>query len=156
MDRRAVSEDNILLDPVQRFAGAGMPPYGSEQVLDFVQARAAASGEDSDLVARGRNGPPVARDDTNGGDAVIEAGRGVPGDAVAKGNVLSNDSDPDFDPLTVSKTGKFHGEFGTLSLSARGQWVYHLDNSDPDTDALAKGEKVVDAFKYTVNDSFVG
>ena len=45
------------------------------------------------------------------------------------------------------------GLYGTLTLLANGSWSYALNNADPDTNALAQGQAVTDAFTYTVTDA---
>jgi VCBS repeat-containing protein len=107
------------------------------------------------------NNAPVAVADTNGGDAVIEAGVGpgnapVAGDGSASGNVLGNDSDPDGNSLTVTTTGTIQGVYGSLSLAANGSWTYTLNNADGDTNALAQGEAASDVFNYTISDGHGG
>ena len=106
--------------------------------------------------------------DTNGADAVVEAGV-VPGDSSAAGNVLSNDSDVD-DALTVTGVASgasagpvaggvgtaIAGTYGTLTLGVDGVWSYALDNSDFDTNALAQNEAATDVFSYTASDGHGG
>ena len=76
------------------------------------------------------NDPPVANDDTN----ITEVG--VPID----GNVLSNDFDPDGDPITV--TDNTDPEHGTVVINPDGTYTY-----TPDT-----GYSGQDSFEYTVCD----
>ncbi|MBR1193451.1 S-layer family protein, partial [Bradyrhizobium sp. AUGA SZCCT0160] len=117
---------------------------------------------------------PVGVNDTNGADVVREAGVGpgntsVPGDSSAAGNVLLNDTDSDDGQasLVVSavRTGPesgagaagtvgtaLVGTYGSLTLNANGSYSYNLDNSDPDTNALAAGVTVTEVFTYTVRD----
>ena len=104
--------------------------------------------------------PPTVVADTNTGAAVVEAGVAVGGDtpfagnAAANGNVLANDSDIDpTDVLTVSGVAagsiggpvsgnvgtSIAGTYGTLTLGTNGAWTYALDNSNPATNALARG-----------------
>jgi VCBS repeat-containing protein len=125
------------------------------------------------------NEAPVAQNDTNAGDAVIEDTRSIlnivldPGDPTATGNVLTNDSDPDGNPLSVAgvaagtpgtapSTGvgsPIVGTYGSLTVAAGGTWNYALDNLDPDTAALgqlgqpASGQ---DIFTYAVSDGAGG
>lgn len=150
MVKHAPPEDDVRLDGAGRFDGANSFLFDAGQFPDF------APEGDADLALKGKNKPPVARNDKNGKDVVIEAGRDEPGDARSIGDVLKNDHDPDHDHLTVKNHGKLHGEFGTLKLSAHGKWVYRLDNNDPDTDALGSGEHAFDKFKYTVTDGHGG
>lgn len=101
---------------------------------------------------RARNHTPVANNDTNGKDRVIEDDRRGHGDPTAKGNVLSNDTDQDHDTLKVLKPGTFEGDFGTLKLSTDGKWTYRLDDSNPKVDALSDGDWLLDTFNYTATD----
>jgi VCBS repeat-containing protein len=107
---------------------------------------------------------PVATDDVNGADLVVEAGADVAGDAGAAGNVLSNDDDPNDDPITVTgirsgSTGEFTaisgatvvaGTYGTLTISANGSWSYALD--DVAANALSAGAVAHDVFAYRASD----
>src|SRR5262249_13204569 len=114
---------------------------------------------------------PVVIADTNGTDAVIEAGVNpgntpFAGDPGAAGNVLANDFDPDSYALTVSGVAAgasagpaignvgtmVTGTYGTLTLGTGGAWTYALDNADADTNALAQGEAAQDVFTYTASD----
>ena len=45
------------------------------------------------------------------------------------------------------------GTYGTLTLGANGTWTYTLNDADPDTNALAQGQVVTDAFTYTMSDA---
>jgi VCBS repeat-containing protein len=122
------------------------------------------------------NDAPVANDDSNAGDDLIEAGgsaNGDPGDNTASGNVLTNDTDPDSglgDTLTVTgiRTGAeadggslsgvlgattITGTFGTLVINPDGSYTYTLDNDDPDTQGLTGGASAEDLFTYEVTDA---
>jgi VCBS repeat-containing protein len=109
------------------------------------------------MLSRGaKNHPPVADNDVNGKDRVVEDdGRGH-GDPTAKGNVLANDTDKDHDTLKVLKPGTFEGDFGTLRLSANGKWTYTLDDDNKKVDALGDGDNLFDTFKYTATDGHGG
>ncbi len=107
------------------------------------------------------NHAPIANIDTNGADAVVESGVN-PGDSLAAGNVLANDTDIDVgDSKTVSAVDGLAanvgtavtGTYGTLTLAANGAWTYTLDNTDPDTNALAQGAAALDVFNYTMRDA---
>jgi len=117
------------------------------------------------------NQAPVAVADTNAGDPVVEAGvdpgnTPFAGDPSATGNVGTNDSDPDGDPLTVTGIAAGNvagpvsgnvgasvaGIYGALTLAANGTWTYSLANADADTNALARGETAADVFTYTISD----
>jgi VCBS repeat-containing protein len=113
------------------------------------------------ITITGANDAPVAVADGNGGDAVIESGV-VAGDPSAAGNVLTNDTDVDTgDSRTVTAVNgaavnvgqALVGLYGTLTLLADGSWTYALDDTDPDTNALAEGQIATDVFSYTVSDA---
>lgn len=103
----------------------------------------------------------VANDDTNDTDRVIEAGT-TAGDAVAAGNVLANDAVPYGQSASVTRmhagstgtlaavTGSLTvtGIYGALTIRDDGAWSYLLDESDPDTNALAAGQMAADVFTY--------
>jgi len=111
----------------------------------------------------GTNDAPIAVNDTNSADPVIEAGYGTAGDNKAVGNVLTNDSDVDrgdtikvtglADSLNVLGTLVSYGKYGILTLKADGSYEYTLNNLDPTTNALAANQKATDVFTYTIKDS---
>jgi VCBS repeat-containing protein len=81
----------------------------------------------------------------------------VSGDPTAKGNLLTNDTDPNpGDTLTVTTTGTFEGTYGSVTIGADGEWIYTLNNADPDTNALAQGELATEVFTYTITDGHGG
>ena len=126
------------------------------------------------IAVAGGNHAPVAVPDSNTavGDALVEAGTSannvpVPGDPLATGNVLSNDTDLDTGetkivvgvqagmvtgPLTDGVDTEIPGTYGTLVLAADGTFTYTLDNTDPDTDALVQDDAASDVFTYTMAD----
>ena len=55
--------------------------------------------------------------------------------------------------LGRQRRSRWSGIYGTLTLLADGSWSYALNNADPDTNALAQGQAVTDAFTYTVTDA---
>jgi|GEM_PF-2639586 len=99
---------------------------------------------------------PIARPDV---DSVSEDGP-----LVADGNVLTgmgggdantNDGIADVlgaDGAVVATTGTFVGQYGTLVLNADGSYVYTLDNTNPQVQALAAGETLAEVFPYTLRD----
>ena len=117
-------------------------------------------------IADAVNDNPIGVDDTNSGDAVIEASSSVVGDALATGNVLSNDLDAD-DALSLGETravssvngqitnvgSSIVGTYGSVVINADGTYTYTLDNNDVDTEALITGQVVNDNFSYTVMDA---
>jgi VCBS repeat-containing protein len=136
-------------------------------------ANGASAPQTVTVAITGTNDSPVAIANDNGGDAVTEAGVNpddtpFPGDPLATGNVLTNDTDADAgdvitvqgvaagslsEPLNTGVGETIRGIYGTLTLAADGAWTYALDNSDPDTDALTQDEAAQDAFTYTVRDA---
>ena len=130
-------------------------------------ANGATSSTTLTINITGTNDAPVAVADTNGADAVTEAGVNpgntpFAGDPSATGNVLTNDTDVDTgDTKTVSEVNGLAanvgtavtGTYGSLTLNADGSWTYALDNADPQTQALAQGEPATDVFTYTVTDA---
>ncbi len=96
------------------------------------------------------NDAPEATDDVG---AVIEDATLVVG---AASGVLSNDTDLENDPLTVSAVNgnpanvgvAVVGTYGTLTLNADGSYTYVANNAD----SLAEGVEDTDTFTYTVAD----
>jgi VCBS repeat-containing protein len=133
----------------------------------MTDANGATSSAALIITIHGTNDAPVAVDDTNAGDAVIESGVNpgntpFAGDPSAAGNVLANDTDVDAgDTRTVTALNgspaevgvPIRGTFGEITLSADGNWTYILDNEDPDTEALAEGATGVGMFTYTITDA---
>ena len=111
------------------------------------------------ITINGVNDGPIANADVNGTDLVTEAGvkpvnTAFPGDSSATGNLLSNDTDLDLtDTKTVTTTGTFTGNYGSVIIGANGVWTYTLNNADPDTNALAQNSIVTDVFAYTMQDN---
>ena len=89
----------------------------------------------------GTNDAPVAADDA----ASVEED----GALIATGNVLANDSDVDGGTtLTVANAGLY----GSLGLSANGDYTYTLDNGAVAVQSLRQGEVVQDSFTYFADD----
>jgi VCBS repeat-containing protein len=149
MGKHSSHDHDLLVDPqpADRFVD-----FESTEENGFAARHAV---EEVDAKAR-KNHPPVANDDTNGKDKVVEQGGSVKGDAKAIGNVLVNDTDKDGDHLKVINAGTLEGKFGTLKLGSDGTWSYLLDNKDKDTQALKTGQIGVDKFNYTVSDGHGG
>jgi len=70
-------------------------------------------------------------------------------DASVSGNVLTNDTDDENDPLTVSNPGTYAGTYGTLTLGANGAYTYTPNAA---ADGLAAGQSAQDVFSYTATD----
>ncbi|MEJ6398604.1 VCBS domain-containing protein [Yoonia sp. 208BN28-4] len=101
---------------------------------------------------------------------VIEAGEGVTGSAVATGNVLDNDDDPDLAPVAdtgellvtsvnfggtdyaVAATGNtiIDTPLGQLAIAADGSYTYTIDPVA--ADSLNTGNAPTEQFTYTVTD----
>jgi len=76
------------------------------------------------------------------------------------GNVLSNDSDPDVDALTVAAVNgvaanvgsQITGAYGAVTINEDGSYSYVLDNSNPTVNALDETQSLTDTFTYTADD----
>ncbi|MEK1908244.1 MAG: VCBS domain-containing protein, partial [Pseudomonas sp.] len=111
------------------------------------------------ITIRGVNDAPVVVNDTA---QAVEAG-GVNNQTAGvnpSGNVLSNDSDPDGDALSVSAISggtlgqALAGTYGTLTLNANGSYTYVVNNSLPAVQALRlSGNQLNETFSYTVRDA---
>ncbi|WP_448090227.1 VCBS domain-containing protein [Pseudomonas azerbaijanoccidentalis] len=123
------------------------------------------------ITVHGVNDPPVAQ---NVIAVATEAGgidNHTPGNNPS-GDVTANDTDPDGDPLTVTliKVGAtgdpgtpiavnlggtvLAGLYGTLTIFPDGSYVYEVDNSNPDVQALRRSVDLLsERFTYTVSDS---
>ena len=104
---------------------------------------------------------------------MVESGVGagntpIAGDDFAGGNVLTDDTDADLNdskavagveaglgsgPITTGVGDTIVGTYGTLVLTADGNWTYTLNNNGPDTQALVQDQHVSDVFTYTMEDS---
>jgi VCBS repeat-containing protein len=122
------------------------------------------------ITVHGVNDPPVAQ---NVIAVATEAGgfnNLTPG-VNPSGDVTANDTDPDGDPLTVTliKSGAsgdpgtpiavnlggtvIAGLYGTLTIFPDGSYVYEVDNSNPDVQALRRSADLLsERFTYTVSD----
>jgi VCBS repeat-containing protein len=116
------------------------------------------------------NDAPIGVNDNNSGDAVVEDI-----DAIAVGNVLTNDTDADLalglgETLAVigahvagetsgapyaAVTGAtvLVGTYGDLTINTDGSYSYALDNARSATNALAEGATANDIFAYQVADA---
>ncbi|MCL6699680.1 VCBS domain-containing protein, partial [Sphingomonas sp. NSE70-1] len=114
------------------------------------------------ITITGTNDAPVAVADTNATDPVVEAGV-IAGDALAAGNVLTNDTDVDtgatklvsaVNGLGTNVGAAVGGTYGSVTINADGSYSYSLNNADADTNALYQGQVVQDQFTYTMVDDF--
>jgi VCBS repeat-containing protein len=95
---------------------------------------------------------PVAVADASTSDAV-ESG------TTATGNVLTNDTDPDADTLSVSAVAgvagnvghSVAGTYGHITINSDGSYTYTADNTAA-IDAAATGSHLTDTFTYTASD----
>jgi len=126
-----------------------------------------------DVAITGTNDGPVANADANSTDVVVESGvnpGNTPfgGDSSASGNVLLNDTDVDQGdtkavvgvqagvaggPLGAGAGATITGIYGSVVIGANGAYTYTLDNADPQTNALARGQAAADIFTYTMRDA---
>ncbi len=176
------SPDGTAWQPIADATGSGFTPTSAEVgdelrvVVSYTDGEGFAESIASDATAAVSGGAvlvvlhaPTANPDSNGTDSVIEAGDLGPGDPNAAGNVLDNDSDPDAgDTLSVVGVVAGHpvqsipstgvgapivGTYGMLTVDSNGDWTYHLNNADPDTDGLGPSQTGHDIFTYTVSDN---
>ncbi|MDF1816066.1 MAG: Ig-like domain-containing protein, partial [Verrucomicrobiales bacterium] len=78
----------------------------------------------------------------------------------ATGNVLSNDSDPDGDSLTVTAVNGVSGNvgsltagsFGSITINSDGTYSYAVDNTNAAVQALGVGQFATDTFTYLADD----
>lgn len=98
------------------------------------------------------------------------------GDFAVSGNLLANDRDANGDVIKVQAIGtkvlafdpdpfagaapgylgklaRVTGTYGSLYVQDDGVYTYALNNSDPDTIALARGQSGTETFSYTVRDA---
>ena len=83
---------------------------------------------------------------TNRGPDAINDAASAANSALASGNVLVNDSDPDSDTLTVAPQSIITANGGTLVLDSNGNFTYQA----------ADGFRGNDSFTYTIDDGFGG
>ncbi|MGY3944249.1 VCBS domain-containing protein [Aeromonas tecta] len=115
------------------------------------------------IVIRGRNDAPVANPDEA---QVVEAGglnNAQPG-LDPSGNVLSNDTDLENDPLTITLVQNaagqsaslgtvLRGRYGDLVMNTDGSWHYRLDNSLAEVQALrGPDQTLTEVFNYQISD----
>ncbi len=98
------------------------------------------------------NGAPVAVNDSR---SINEDGTNP-----VSGNVLSNDTDPNNDELTVTRVegsagnvgSTINGTYGTIRINSTGTYQYTLNNSNPTVNGLNGGQTLTESFDYTVSD----
>ena len=104
------------------------------------------------ITVNGTNDGPIALDDTN---SVSEDTAPNP----VSGDLLTNDSDPDTDSLTVTEVDgvadpatDIAGSYGILGWNTDGTYSYTLDNANPAVQSLADGETLTESFTYSISD----
>ncbi|HEY0324612.1 MAG TPA: VCBS domain-containing protein, partial [Allosphingosinicella sp.] len=122
----------------------GAAVLGDGQTADDVFTYIASDGTATDtatltITVTGLGSVPDAVDDTA---TTTE-------DAAVSGNVLTNDTDPENDTLTVSNPGTYVGTYGTLTLGSNGSYTY---TPNATANVLAAGESAQDVFNYTATD----
>ncbi|MFH0882040.1 MAG: retention module-containing protein, partial [bacterium] len=102
------------------------------------------------ITIQGANDGPIAFADSG---TAVEAGVAAGSDA--EGNVLANDTDVDAgDTKTVTTTGEFEGEYGTLHIDANGDYTYAVNNTNEAVDALRLStDTLSESFDYTMKDT---
>jgi VCBS repeat-containing protein len=128
----------------------------TENFLYRITDSEATASSSLTLTIRGAddNGTPVAVADST---SITEDSNTNP----VSGNVLSNDSDPDGDTLTVVRVNGIHanvgrsvaGSYGSLLLRADGSFDYTLNNANPTVNALNDGQTLTDTFIYQSSDT---
>ncbi|MES2013536.1 MAG: Ig-like domain-containing protein, partial [Pseudomonadota bacterium] len=82
--------------------------------------------------------------------SVLNDSATVSEDGTVSGNALLNDSDVDFDTLTIVNPGSVAGNYGSMVMGSAGAWVYTPNTGS--AQALDSGESATDTFTYTVTD----
>jgi VCBS repeat-containing protein len=126
---------------------SGTPPAAGHLALRVTatdQAGAQASQHFSLAVEAGSNQAPITAADA----ATLTEDR----QRLAWGNVLTNDRDPEGQPLCVADAGIRRGEYGVLNLLSNGSYTYALDNCSSKVQGLGAGETVTETFRYLASD----
>lgn len=127
-----------------------------------VDALGATDSAQLNIIIRGANDTPVARNDSG-------LATDARGPAVTSGNVLPNDSDVDAGEsrtVTAIRTGEesatgtdgllgqtLRGRYGFLVINADGSYTYRVDTSNPEViRAQGQGPILQDVFTYTMAD----
>ena len=98
------------------------------------------------ITIHGSNHDPVANPDSS------QITEGTAPDTVT-GNALTNDTDADNDPLTVTGLNTNTGVYGSLAISANGDYTYTLDTTNPTVAALLDdATPLTDVFQYSISD----
>ena len=136
------------------------PVLGHRTVSWQLNDGSTASNTASSIIdVGGINDSPESQNDAGSVDA------GLSLNVTTGSGLLSNDSDPESDDLTVSdiRTGgesqtgtdgsvatALTGDYGQLTVSSDGSYIYSANQAA--ADALAEGATAIDVFTYTLND----
>ncbi|MEB3044870.1 DUF4082 domain-containing protein [Rhizobium mulingense] len=151
-------------------SGNGVYRYGGSATAGiFPNATFGATNYWADVVFRPGSGTPGNTTPTavaDAGDATEKGGvANGSGGAVASGNVLTNDTDPDAgDTKTVSAVNfgatsgtlgsALNGTYGSLVLNASGAYTYTINESNTAVQGLRQSTNTLsDVFSYTMRDS---
>ncbi|ARM15679.1 cadherin-like/VCBS repeat-containing protein (plasmid) [Rhizobium phaseoli Brasil 5] len=151
-------------------SGNGVYRYGGSATAGiFPNATFGATNYWADVVFRPGSGTPGNTTPTavaDAGDATEKGGvANGSGGAVASGNVLTNDTDPDAgDTKTVSAVNfgatsgtlgsALNGTYGSLVLNASGAYSYAINESNTAVQGLRQSTNTLsDVFSYTMRDS---
>lgn len=153
--------DNAMTEVQQLRIGNTLADAFSYTVIDADGTEDRAT---LNITIEGANDTPVAVNDSN---IAVEAG-GILNAILGSnptGNVLANDSDVDAFGESLSVIGVrqgvtegvlgtgLAGNYGTLTLGADGNYVYVLDNDNPQVQALRTFfDTLTDSFTYTIRD----
>ncbi len=140
----SVSDYQAALQSVTYTDPDGASPTTGDRVVSFQVDDGLATDHVSNVASRtisvNPNSPPVA------GDVSASTDKHTAIDI----NVLSHDSDPDGDPLTVTAVNTT-GTLGSVSINPDG--TIHYDPNGQ-FNGLAAGQSATDSFGYTISDGF--
>ncbi|ARQ09489.1 cadherin-like/VCBS repeat-containing protein [Rhizobium etli] len=156
---------NVTSGPLTAPAsGNGVYRYGSNSLFPTSTYQSTNYWVDVMFTTSGSNTTPTAVADA--GDATEKGGvANGSGGAVASGNVLTNDTDPDSGDTKTVTAVKFgatsgtlgsalNGTYGSLVLNASGAYTYTINESNATVQALRQSTNTLsDVFSYTMRDS---
>lgn len=153
-----------LLDP-QEGSDIVLPQEGIDTVLNIESIAFNFDSQHVVSLIDALNDAPIAFDDNNSADSIIEKGASILGDNQAIGNVLINDQDADLslglgELLSIKEVNglsnsvgiNVEGVYGAIVINSDGSYTYTLNDLDVDTMSLIDGQMAVDSFMYTVTD----
>ncbi len=141
------------------FATPVTNPFGLTDVGYVASPTFADIDNDGDLdVFSGGTGDAILYFENNPKPVAVDDSATTDEDTPITGNVLSNDTDPDSDPLSVTEINGVATNVGTqitlasgalLTLNANGSYSY---NPNAQFEALNNGDTATDSFTYTISD----